>query len=165
MRWIPLLGAAALLGSLGCGSLNTDPNIFVELVSVTDFTVNVVEKGPLVTELTGGFTLTLHLGARASGPGEVNVQGFELISGDKNTIIVGSLPLVAKDATLPIEVEPDSDEVVTLEIDAKELAPDDGQKLCSFGKVLYRGSISDSLRGGTVPVESPEPVEVTGCMP
>jgi hypothetical protein len=160
-----LLAAAALLAGAGCSSnaLDTDPTLFVA-ATVKSATVNVDQTNMLVATLNGGFTLSLHLGIRASSEAEVNVQQFELVSEDQNTIIVPSLPLTAKGQTLPIVVEPGSDEDVPITIEATELKGDEGTKLCSFGSVRYRGSLTDSLRGGTVPVLV-DPVDVTGCTP
>lgn len=160
---LPLL-PLAVLGAvgLGCDGINTDPSIFAE-VSVSSPTIAVQEVA-LGTAVSGGFTMSLHLGARAADSTTIQVQGFELVSEDQNTIIVDSLPLAAKGATLPILVEPDTDEEVQIVIDLGDdlLAKDIGQKLCAFGKARYRGSITDSLRGTTVPVLT-DPVQVTGC--
>lgn len=159
-----LLAAVALSGSAGCG-VNTDPSIFVEL-TVKDPTVDVANSTTLGTAITGGFTLEVHLGARAAGSSEVAVQQFELVSKDENTVVVESLPLAADGQPLPLTVEPDTDEDVAIVIDlgSKLLAKDIGQKLCNFGEVKYRGSITDSLRGTTLPVLT-DPVTVTGCVP
>lgn len=165
MRFPSFLGVAAVLvAGLGCDGVNTDPSIFVE-ISVSNPTVAVQEVA-LGTAVTGGFTMSLHLGARAADSTTVNVQGFELVSEDQNTIIVDALPLAAKGGTLPIVVDPDTDEDVEIVIDLGDdlLTKDIGQKLCSFGKARYRGSITDSLRGTTVPVLT-DPVAVTGCTP
>lgn len=164
MRLLFLPVAAALVASLGCDGINTDPSIFVD-VDVLDPTV-AVENNALGTVVTGGFTMSLHLGARAAGSSAVNVQGFELISEDQNTIIVESLPLAADGAALPIVVEPDTDEefAIVIDLGSDQLPQEVGQKLCSFGKVRYRGTITDSLRGTTVPVLT-DPVQVTGCTP
>ncbi|MEZ4300592.1 MAG: hypothetical protein R3B70_36985 [Polyangiaceae bacterium] len=159
---LALAAAAALAAGSGC--VDTDPNIFVS-VELLDPTVG-VENAALGTAVTGGFLLDLHLGARAADGTTVNVQGFELISEDQNTIIVPSLPLSANGHTLPIVVEPGTDESVEIVIDLGDdlLAKEVGQNLCNFGSVRYRGSITDSLRGTTVPVLT-DPVQVTGCAP
>ncbi len=159
-----LIAASALLAGAGCSSnaLDTDPTLFVA-ATVKDATVDVqTSPNMLVKTLSGGFTLALHLGIRASGDADVNVQQFELVSEDQNTLIVESLPLTAKGQSLPIVVEPGTDEDVPITIEATELKGDEGTKLCSFGTVRYRGSLTDSLRGGTVPVLT-DPVKVTGC--
>jgi hypothetical protein len=162
MRRILLLCATALLGSTGCG-INTDPTIFVD-AKVETPTVNVSQKA-LGTSVTGGFTLSLHLGARAVGPAQVNVQSFQLLSEDQKTVEADSLPLKATGRTLPITIDPDTDLSVPIEIDlgSELLSKDVGTKLCSFGTARYSGSITDSLRGGTVPVLT-DPVPVKGCM-
>lgn len=160
-----LLAAVALSGNAGCSSdsFNTDPNIFV-LATVSDPSVAVEQKA-LGTAVTGGFTMSLHLGARASDSSDVNLEGFQLKSEDENTIVVDALPLAAEGRKFPITVEPDTDEDVKIVIDLGSdlLAKDIGQKLCNFGKVRYLGSITDSLRGGSTPVRTDPPVQVTGC--
>lgn len=164
MRFFFVPIVVALGACLGCDGINTDPSIFVD-VDVVDPTIG-VETNALGTVVTGGFMMSLHLGARAAGSSQVNVQGFELISEDQNTIIVESLPLAAKGQPLPIVVEPDTDEDIEIVIDlgSDQLPQEVGQKLCSFARARYRGSISDSLRGTTVPVLT-DPVDVTGCVP
>jgi hypothetical protein len=160
MRLAFLPGAAALLTSLGC--INTDPSIFVDVqVSSPSFAVQPVALGATVT---GGFTMSLHLGARAAGSSEVNVQGFELVSEDESAILVPSLPLAAEGATFPVVIEPDTDVVIDLVVDygGDTITAAEQQTLCDAGTVRYRGSITDSLRGTTVPVLS-EPVAVLGC--
>jgi hypothetical protein len=165
MRFSFLSVAVVLSACLGCdGALNTDPAIFVD-VDVTDPTI-AVENNALGTVVNGGFTMSLHLGARAAGSSTVNVQSFELVSEDQNTVIVDALPLRAEGQALPIVVEPDTTEDIPIVIDlgSDQLPADVGQKLCSFARAIYRGSITDSLRGTTVPVLT-DPVTVTGCTP
>lgn len=164
MRFAYLSIAAAVLAGLGCDGLNTDPTIFVD-VDVLNPTVAVEEKA-LGTAVDGGFTMSLHLGARAAGSSEVGVKAFELVSEDQNTIIADSLPLAGKGAILPVVIEPDSDLDIEVVIDlgGDLLESEVGQKLCAFGKVRYRGAITDSLRGTDVPVLT-DPVQVTGCTP
>lgn len=159
----PLL-AALLLGATGCDELNTDPSIFAD-AKVEDPYVDVREK-PLGADITGGFTLALHLGPRAADSTKVALEGFQLVSEDQNTLIVDSLPLRAESATLPVTLEPGSDEDIAILIDyGGDLAPkEEGDKMCSFGLVRFRGSISDSLRGTSQPVLT-DPVDVTGCGP
>lgn len=165
MRSLSIPFVVALLASTGCssGGINTDPTIFVD-AKVTNPTVAVEQKA-LGTAVTGGFTLSLHLGARAVGPSDVALQGFQLKSTDENTVVVDALPLAAKGQTFPITVDPGTDEDVDVVIDLGNdlLAKDIGQKLCNFGEVRYIGSITDSLRGGTIPVRTDPPVKVTGC--
>lgn len=162
MRLALLPCTVALIAAAGCDGINTDPSIFVD-VQVSSPTVAVEEKA-LGAVVTGGFTMSLHLGARAASSTTVNVQGFQIVSEDQNTVIIDSLPLAAEGQLLPIVVEPDTDEDVSIVIDyGTDLAtPEEGQKLCSFGTVRYRGTITDSLRGTTVPVLT-DPVQVTGC--
>lgn len=166
MRALFIPFALVLLASAGCSSktFDTDPTIFVD-AKVTEPTVAVEQKA-LGTAINGGFTLSLHLGIRAAGSSDVNLEGFQLTSEDQNTIVVDALPLAATGETLPITVDPGFDETakITINLGNDLLAKDIGQKLCNFGTVRYRGSISDSLRGGDVPVLT-DPVQVTGCTP
>lgn len=164
MRWLSFLGAALLFGSAGCGSeLSTDPTVFVE-ASVVNPTVDVVASSAIQKELQGGFTLMLHLGPRAAGTAEVSLDGFALVSLDQKTVIVDSLPLKAKGETLPIQVEPDSDEEIAIEIDDRKLDQNEVNKVCSFSEARFTGSLTDSLRGGTAPVVTgPVNVIATGC--
>lgn len=145
----------------GCG-INTDPTIFVD-ASVTEPSVAVEEKA-LGTAIKGGFTLSLHLGARAAGSSQIDLKGFQLTSDDQNTIVVDGLPLAATGMIFPIVVEPDTDEDVEITINYGNdlVAADVGQKICMFGSVRFRGAISDSLRGTDIPVLT-DPVQVTGC--
>jgi hypothetical protein len=156
--------AAVLLGAAGCGDgLNTDPSIFVE-AKVEDPYLDVQKKGALGADVTGGFTLTLHLGPRAADSTKVALEGFQLVSEDQNTLIVDSLPLRAEGATLPVTVDPGDDKDIEILIDyGGDLATqEEGDKLCSFGLIRFRGSISDSLRGSPQPVLT-DPVDVTSC--
>lgn len=154
--------ALALLGAVGCG-VDTNPNIFVK-AGVEDPYLDVQKKGALGAAVTGGFTLTLDLGARAADSTEVSLEGFELVSQDEKTLIVSPLPLRADGASFPITVDPGTDEAIEILIDyGSDLATEEeGNKLCSFGLVKFRGSISDSLRGTSQPVLT-EAVDVTGC--
>jgi hypothetical protein len=164
MRWMSLLGAAVLLGSAGCGNaLSTDPAVFVE-ATVQSPTVDVVQTSAIQKNLTGGFTLKLHLGPRASGAAEVNLQGFALVSLDQKTVIVDSLPLKAQGDTLPIMVEPDSDEEISILIDDRKLDQNEVSKVCSFSEARFTGTLTDSLRGGSTPVVTgPVIVTMSGC--
>src|SRR5262245_61581564 len=107
-----LLGAAFC--AAGC-EINTDPSIFVDL-DITEPEVDVESKA-LGTVVTGGFTLHVHLGARASGPSAVDVQAFTLVSSDQNTVLLEALPLRAEGAQFPLEVQPNTDTDVAMVID------------------------------------------------
>ena len=158
---LPVL-AALLAGAAGCDELNTDPTIFADAKVEAPY-VDVRQKA-LGADITGGFTLSLHLGPRAADSTDVALEGFQLVSEDQNTLIVDSLPLRAKSGTLPVTLDPGSDEHIDILIDyGGKLAPkEEGDKMCSFGVVRFRGSISDSLRGTSQPVLT-DIVDVTGC--
>ena len=156
------LSASTLLAATGC-DVDTNPNIFVA-AAIEDPYVDVQKKGDLGADITGGFTLTLDLGARAADSTEVSLEGFELVSKDEKTLIVSPLPLTAEGVTFPIVVEPGTKEAIEILIDyGNKLATKaEGDKLCSFGEVRFRGSISDSLQGTSEPIP-PNLVDVTGC--
>ncbi len=171
MRRLPLptflLAAPVLLAGAGCSSglgIETDPTVFVTATAESP-TVNVVNEA-LGTSVSGGFTLSLHLGARASGSSDVNIQGFQITTKDKNTVVVDVVPLEASNAKLPITLDPGGDEEVKLQINLGSdlLAKEVGQKLCNFSEMIYTGSLTDSLRGGTLPLDS-DLVTVSGCVP
>ncbi len=162
MRALFLLAFSALAGTFGC--INTDPAIFVD-ASADDASIT-LQKGLLGYELQGGFTLTFHLGARASGSADVSIQGFAIASEDQKTSFFEALPLKTNGATFPITVDPDADEVVKLTIDygSDTVPKEDGDSLCSAGKAIFSGSFTDSLRGTSQPITS-EAVTVLGCTP
>ncbi|MFO0592896.1 MAG: hypothetical protein U0441_35460 [Polyangiaceae bacterium] len=165
---LPIIAAAiALTAGVGCssGGINTDPTLFVT-ATANNPTANVT-KVAAGTSVTGGFTIALHLGARASGSADVSLNSFQVTTSDKKTVVIDSLPLKAVGVTLPITLEPGDDEDLKLEIDlgSKVLTSDEGTKLCAFSSpssVIFTGSLNDTLRGGALPVDS-EVITVTGC--
>jgi hypothetical protein len=154
---------ATLLAVLGLGGLGTacnlDAAVFVE--PAIESPRLAVEGGVLGSALQGEFTLTLHLGARASGPSEVSFGAFSLVDAD-GLIVLDGLP-VEPSRPSPILVEPDSDEVVVFTIDSGDepIADSLTAAICA-GDLAIRGILEDSLESGSSPVES-ELFVATGC--
>lgn len=161
--------ACALTAGVGCssGGINTDPTLFVT-ATAKDPMANVT-KVAAGTSATGGFTIALHLGARASGSADVTLNSFQITTTDKKTVVVDSVPLKPVGATLPVTLEPGDDEDLKVEIDlgSKLFTSDEGTKLCAFSSpssLIFTGSINDTLRGGALPLDSGV-ITVTGCTP
>jgi len=155
-----LATAFALVGLATLGTAcNLDAAVFVE-PSIESPRL-ALEGGVLGSSLAGEFTLTLHLGARASGPSEVTFGAFSLVDANGEVVLDG-LP-VAPSRPSPIAVEPDSDEIVVFTIDSGDepIADAIATAICA-GEVAIRGTLEDSLESGSSPVES-ELVAATGC--
>ncbi len=155
-----LLFAAPLLlaGLTGC---NTDAAVFVD-PTVEDPKAS-VQGGALGVELTGRFTLDLHLGARASGSSKVTLGEFELVTGANKSPVVSPLPLVG-DKTFPLTVDQDSDVVVhfTFDTGKNPLPASTKDALCGAGGVAVKGTIEDSLAASSTPVFSAS-FDPSGC--
>ena len=113
-----------------------------------------VGKEALGTSLKGSLVLSLHLGARASGPSEVTVGTFSLKNADQTVVHVENLPFTASPAS-PIGVAEDSDSTVEITIDTGSglLLPAAHDAICS-GQVVVSGVIQDSLATGSTPFAS-----------
>ena len=154
---------ATLVALLGLGALgpacNLDAAVFVE--PTIESPRLAIEGGVLGSALKGEFTLTLHLGARASGPSEVSFGAFSLVDADGQVVLDG-LP-VEPSRPSPITVEPDSDEVVVFTIDSGDEPVADAlaAAICA-GDLAVRGTLEDSLESGSSPVESDQ-FAATGC--
>lgn len=133
-------------------SCNTDAAVFVD-PDVEEPAVTVT-KAALGTSLTGTFTLTLHLSARASGPSNVTVGAFSLKKTDGTTVLVDNLPYAA-DTPNPVAVAEDSTTTVKITIDSGSKLLDAAvhDALCA-GDVILAGVIEDSLLTTSTPVES-----------
>lgn len=151
-------GLVLLLSLAACP--NTDPAVFVEPV-VTNPSCAVTGSSSLGYEVKGGFTLSLHLGARASGSSSVQVQSFSIVDASHDSVI-DPLKLTA-DKMLPVTVDQDSTVVVSLSFDTAPalLMSDVIAKLCA-GDMFIQGTIDDSLENRGTPVTS-GPFRPTGC--
>jgi hypothetical protein len=140
---------AALAASAGC---NFDTAVFVDPEIETPAVT--VGKEALGTSLKGSFTLTLHLGARASGPSQVTLGAFSLKSADQTTAYVENLPIQASPAG-SIGVAEDSDQTVQITIDTGTgLLPASAHDAICAGQVVVTGVIEDSLATSPTTVAS-----------
>ncbi len=153
----PLLALPLFLASC----VNTDAAVFVE-PSIEKPTAAVAGSALGVT-ISGNFNLKLHLGARASGPSEVSLGAFGILDA-KQSAEITSIQLGASAIQFPDTVEPDVDALATFPFDlgSKTLPVDTRAKLCDPAGVIIRGTIQDSLLGGSTPFFSPI-VHPTGC--
>lgn len=133
----------------GC---NTDAAVFVD-PDIEEPAVTVT-KAALGTSLTGSFTLTLHLSARAAGPSQVTVGAFALKKTDGTTVLVDNLPFTA-DKPNPVGVDEDTTTTVKVTIDSGSKLLDAAvhDAVCA-GDVVIAGVIEDSLLTTSTPVES-----------
>ncbi|MFT3774406.1 MAG: hypothetical protein QM820_54295 [Minicystis sp.] len=161
MRFHPLFLMAAAPLLAGCP--NTDTAVFVE-PSVASPTLTVAGSA-LGASVSGGFTLSLHLGARASGPSAVSLGQFAIQDATQTADIVSPLTLDSGSTSLPVTVEPDSDVQVALTFDtgAKLLPADVKDKLCAAAGVVITGTLQDSLQDTSTPVDSAV-IHASGCM-
>lgn len=154
-----LIVALLLGGALsGC---NLDAAVFVE-PTISSAAVAVTPSG-LVTGVSGNIELNLHLGPRASGPGEVTLGSISMTNADRSVTLVdavGAQPSVS----FPVSVGVDSDVPVSFTVNADDnlLEADAVTTLCGAGGLVYVVVLDDTLRGGTVSVAS-EPVMPSGC--
>ncbi len=150
VRLAALAWLAATALAVGC--VNTDTAVFVD--AGIDAPVVNVNQGALGTSVTGSFTVTLHLGARASGPSEVTFGAFAIETADRTAVVVDSLPVTASTSS-PVAVDPDSDVEVDFTIDTGTdplpQAVVDG--LCA-GQLVISGVVEDSLATKSTPIVS-----------
>ena len=162
-----LLAIASLALPLALtGCINTDAAVFVE--PTIESPTATVAGGALGVTISGEFKLNLHLGPRASGPSEVSLGGFALLDADQKAEIT-SVQLGASAIQFPVTVEPDVDALATFPFDlgsktlpatAKDQA---AGSLCDPRGVILRGTIQDSLLGGSTPFFS-EIIHPAGCL-
>jgi hypothetical protein len=143
------VGSAA--GALGC--VDTDPAVFVEASIETPSAT--LAAGTLVTTIAGSFALRLHLGARASGPADIDLGQVSVTTSDGATTLVAPLA-VATDSTFPVSVEPESDRLVafTFAAEDNQLEAAAYDAICAAGPIVLTAALDDSLRGGTLRVTS-----------
>lgn len=154
-----LLSASPLLA--GCP--NTDTAVFVA-PAIESPTLDVT-KGLLGTSVKGSFTLTLHLGARASGPSDVSDLSIDIRDANDASITDITALLDAGATQFPVRVEQDSDVDVAMTFDSGSKPIEDAlaTKLCDPAGVSIGGTIKDSLQDSATPVGS-DVIHATGCM-
>lgn len=159
-RALHLHAAAALVALSASGCPNTDAAVFVDAEIPAGSVA--IEPQTLGVALSGGFTLSLHLSARASGPSEVSYGSFSLMNADQSETLIASLPLSASVAA-PVDVDPDTTVTVELSIDMGADLLDAAlvDRICA-GSVVFSGVVDDSLRGGSTTAVSP-PIVPSGC--
>jgi hypothetical protein len=155
-----LQASTALVAFLASGCPNTDAAVFVDAEIEAGSVA--IEPQTLGVALSGSFTLSLHLSARASGPSEVSYGSFSLLSADQSDTLVASLPLTASLAS-PVDVAPDATVTVELTIDMGSDLLDAGlvERICA-GPVVFSGVVDDSLLGGSTTAVS-QPIVPSGC--
>ena len=143
---------AAATGALGC--VDTDPAVLVD--ATIEGPSATLDQGTLATTITGALSLWLHLGARASGPADIDLGQVSLTTSDGTSSLVSPLA-VAADTTFPVSVQPDSDVVVgiTFAPEDNQLDTDSYDTICTSGELALVVALDDSLRGGTLRVTSP----------
>jgi len=147
------VAASMVLASLIVGCGDDDPAVFVEpSIGTPEATVGTLQLG---TSLKGSFSLSLHLGSRASGPSDVGVGAFMIQNADQSETFVSPLE-VSADRDLPVTVDPDSDQTIVFSFDtAADLLPAEiSFALCNMEGVVISGAIQDSLQDGATPVVS-----------
>lgn len=155
----PFTALLLLAAPLLAGCPNTDAAVFVD--PSIESPVVAVTSSVLNTGVAGSFTLKLHLGARASGPSQVNIGQFSIMDASMKTALVTPLALDAGSTQLPVTVAQDSDVTVALGFDdlfEKDLAG----ALCDPAGIVVSGTIEDSLQNTATPVDSAI-FHPTGC--
>jgi hypothetical protein len=112
-------------------------------------------SGVLGASLNGGFTLDLHLGARAAGPSTVSNPEFSILDAQAMGDIVSPLS-VTGDKMFPLTVQPDSDAIIhfTIATGTTTLPMSEEMSLCAPGGVQIKGVFNDSLGAPQTPVYS-----------
>jgi hypothetical protein len=128
---------------------------------------------PLVSGITtmgSGFTLDLHLGARASGPSTTTLDAFSIVDSTMKNTLVSSIQVQASNGEFTngsTTVQPDTSPSVPFTIQMKQLGTggdDTLMQLCMAGQVVIAGGVTDSLMGGTTPTPVySTPFKPTGC--
>lgn len=147
----PLTLAGLCLVSLGA-CIDTNPNVFV--APSIDLPTLFVNGTALGTTVTGTFSLSLDLGARASGPSSVTLGSFSIQSADGETTLVEVLPITFDPAS-PVDVAEGTEVTVDAAIDSGTKPLDAGiyDALCGQS-IIITGVIEDSLEVGSTPVSS-----------
>jgi hypothetical protein len=124
----------------------------VSLSVIFDQVTVTAQNGLLGASLGGGFTLHFVLGPEASGSTTVTLGNFTLQTA-AGAAVVGPLALSSGGATFPLVVDKGSTQTVTFTLMPTTLTLAEHDALCA-GQVQIVGSVMDTLKGGTDPVES-----------
>ncbi len=159
--------AAAGLALVATACVNTDPAVFVEArITGPSAIVTASSVGGFGAKLDGALLLSLHLGARASGPSKVSLRAFSLTNADQTATLVATLPIAFVDTSQhdPIDVEPDSTVPVPIAFSTGKalLTADEQAAVCNAGGLRIVGAIQDSLQSGATPLTS-DVFLPTGC--
>jgi len=151
-----LLPVALLLAAC----VDTDAAVFVAVA--VDAPRAEVTTTAFGIALTGAFTLTLHLGPRATGASQVQLLSAKVLDAKQTGEIIGALP-ASTTTTLPVTVDLDSDVAVPFTFDTGAKLPADLQgKLCDPAGIVIAGAIQDSLQSTSTPFASAV-IHATGC--
>jgi hypothetical protein len=166
---VRFLAPIVLLAPCLLGCPNTDAAVFVA-ASIESPSLTVGMPGPLVSGITGGgFTLDLHLGARASGPSTTTLDPFSIVDTTMKNTLVSLIEVQASSGFTngSTTVQPDTSPSVPFTIQMKQLGTgmdDTFMQLCMAGQVVIAGGVTDSLMGGTTPTPVySTPFTPTGC--
>ena len=141
MRFSPLVWALPLL--LASCSAKDAASLSVQISTATV----TVKTGAFGGSASGTFQLTLALGSEASGPTTVTLENFQLETLKRDPLV----PVLALDqATTPVVINKGESKILTVTFTDQQL---DHDAACA-GSVDIRGSVSDTLKGGTDPVAS-----------
>jgi hypothetical protein len=136
MRFSSLVCALPLL-LVSCSAKDA-VSLSVQISSAT-VTVN---NGLLGGSASGSFVLTLSLGSEASGPTTVTLENFQLETSNRDPLV----PVLAFDQpTMSVTVNKGESKTLTVTFTDQLL---DHDAACA-GLVEIRGSVSDTLKGGT----------------
>jgi hypothetical protein len=141
MRFSSLLWALPLL-LVSCSAKDA-----VSLSAQISTATVTVKNGAFGGSASGSFQLTLALGSEASGPTTVTLENFQLETVKRDPLV----PVLALDqATTPVVIDKGKSKTLTFTFTDQGL---DHDAACA-GSVDIRGSVSDTLKGGTDPVTS-----------
>ncbi len=142
------------------GCIDTDPAVFVDpSIGAPSLTV---ETTALVTALSGGFSLALHLGPRAASPSTTGVSAASLVGEDGAVTLAPTLGFTSL-PTLPTTVPVDDTVTVQVTLALQDnLLPADATSTICGRNVKIRALVEDSLRGVPVTIDS-APFTVGGC--
>jgi len=157
--WLPLLVLGASLTCTGC--IDTDAAVFVE-ASISE-PATTITTNSLGTYVGGSFQVGFHLGPRASGPSEVALRTFSLMSADQTTEVAPSLKVTtAPDFPVGVNVDSDVGVSVTYAEQDNPQPVDAVEQICGAAGIVIVGTFDDSLRGGSITAVS-APYSAAGC--